>query len=197
MVLSRLLHERLNMLALSRLVNFLKSQDLLDASRLESRFFTRCGALPFATVLAFLLCGVRGTVQAERDSFLVLLHECTRLVRVVSAQAFAKARHQIRADVLERINRALLTLVAEQIGFPRWCGLRLVAADATPIRLTRFDPKRRVRFIQEAVAFGLFLPGLELFERFTLYERRPLPSSSPARQTPQVPCLQAGGMTQS
>ena len=123
-------------------------------------------------MLAFLLCGVRGTVQAELDSFFALLHERTRLVRVVSAQAFAKARHQIRADVFERINRALLVLVAEQIGFPRWCGLRLVAADASPIRLTRFDPKRRVRFIQEAVAFGLFLPGLELFERFTLYERR-------------------------
>ena len=30
--------------------------------------------------------------------------------------------------------------------------------------------RRRVRYIQEAVAFGLFLPGLELFHRFTLYE---------------------------
>ncbi len=152
------------------MANLLNSQELLEANRLAPQFFTRCRALPFATVLAFLLCGVRGAVQAELDGFFALLEKRTRLLRVVTTQAFSKARHQIRADVFERINRALLELIGEQIGFVRWRGLRLVAADASHVRLTLFDPKRRVRYIQEAVAFGLFLPGMELFERFTLYE---------------------------
>ena len=152
------------------MANFLNSQDLLEASRLSPRFFTRCRTLPFATVLAFLLSGVRGAVQAELDGFFALLANRTRLLRVVSAQAFSKARQQIRADVFERVNRVLLDLVAEEIGFVRWRGLRLVAADASYVRLTLFDRRRRVRYIQEAVAFGLFLPGLELFHRFTLYE---------------------------
>jgi hypothetical protein len=142
----------------------------LDASRLAPHFFTRCRALPFAAVLAFLLTGVRAAVQAELDHFFALLAQRTRLVRMVTAQAFSKARHQIRADVFEPINRTLLELVGEEIGFARWCGLRPVAADASHVRLTLFDPKRRVRTIQEAVAFGLFLPGIELFSRFTLYE---------------------------
>ncbi|NMF88125.1 hypothetical protein [Aromatoleum petrolei] len=34
--------------------------------------------------------------------------------------------------------------------------------------LTLFDPKRRVRYLKEAVPFGLFLPDRELVERFTL-----------------------------
>lgn len=92
-------------------------------------------------MLAFLLCGVRGAVQAELDSFFALLAaKRTRLLRVVTAQAFSKARHQIRADVFERVNHALLALVGEEIGFARWCGLRLVAADASHVRLTLFDP---------------------------------------------------------
>jgi hypothetical protein len=148
----------------------LSSQALLETNRLAPQFFTRCRALPFATVLAFLLCGVRGAVQAEPDGFFALLAQRTRLLRVVTAQAFSKARHQIRADVFERVNQALLGLVREQIGFTRWQGMRLVAADASHVRLTLFDPQRRVRYIKEAVAFGLFLPGLELFERFTLHE---------------------------
>lgn len=152
------------------MANFLNSRDLLEANRLAPQFFTRCRVLPFATVLAFLLFGVRGAVQAELDSFFALLEKRTRLLRVVTAQAFSKARHQIRADVFERVNQALLALVGEEIGFVRWCGLRLVAGDATHVRLTLFDPQRRVRYIKEAVAFGLFLPGLELFEHFTLYE---------------------------
>ena len=103
-------------------------------------------------MLAFLLCGVRGAVQAELDSFFALLTKRSRLLRVVTAQAFSKARHQIRADVFERVNHALLALVGEQIGFAHWCGLRLVAGDASHVRLTLFDPEPRVRYIMEAVA---------------------------------------------
>ena len=59
------------------------------------------------------------------------------------------------------------------------------------MRLTLFDRRRRVRYIQEAVAFGLFLPGLELFHRFTLYEpvcdERQMNSSSTS--TPSAPMI--------
>jgi hypothetical protein len=36
--------------------------------------------------------------------------------------------------------------------------------------LTLLGSKRRVSYIQDVVAVGLFLPGIELFSRFALYE---------------------------
>ncbi len=155
---------------MSRLANFRNSQELLESSRLASRFFTRCRALPFAAVLVFLLSGVRAAVQAELDHFFALLGQRTRLLRVVTVQAFSKARHQIRADMFEPVIRVLLGVVGEGIGFARWCGLRPGAADASHVCLTLLGSKRRVRYFQDVVAFGLFLPGIEPFSRFALYE---------------------------
>lgn len=88
---------------MNRLANFLNSQELLESSRLAPRFFTRCHTLPFAAVLVFLLSGVPAAVQAELDHFFALLGQRTRLLRVVTAQAFSEARHQIRADMFELV----------------------------------------------------------------------------------------------
>jgi hypothetical protein len=51
---------------------------------------------------------------------------------------------------------------------PRWQGLRLVAADGSAVRLTLM--KDGVRSIVQGVAFGLYLPGIELFLDFRLFE---------------------------
>jgi len=76
-------------------------------------------------------------------------------MREVSAQAFAKARMQVSVAAFEVLNDHFLALVDAQFGFPLWYGLRVVAGDATVLRLTLFgktrDGKRFVRHIADAI----------------------------------------------
>ena len=148
--------------------NILKSNDFLDAARLEPQFFTRDRKLPFATLMAFLLSGIRGAVQSELDFFFASLRNQADRIREVSAQAFYKARHQLRADVFTKLNLQFLSAIEADVPTPRWQGLRLVAADASTVRLTQLN-KDKVRTIVDAVTFGLFLPGIELCLACTLY----------------------------
>jgi hypothetical protein len=57
-----------------------------------------------------------------------------------------------------------LALVEAQFGFPLWHGLRVVAGDATVLRLTLFgktrDGKPFARHIVDAIGFALYLPGI-------------------------------------
>lgn len=82
-------------------------------------------------MLAFLLCGVRGAGQVELYGFFAQLEKRTRLLRAVTSQTFSKARHQLRADVFERVNRTLLDLVGEEIGFPADTDLDCIAPSPT------------------------------------------------------------------
>ncbi len=60
-----------------------------------------------------------------------------------------------------------MTLVHEHLPVPLWHGLRVVAADASKMQLFLQDATgRRVR---EAVAFALYLPGLEMTLAAKLY----------------------------
>ena len=120
-------------------------------------------------MIAFLLTGVRGAAQAELDAFFALLERRTRLCRVVTASAFSKARSRLLADVFDPLNAELLRLVDQHIpAQPRWQGLRVLAADASKVRLTLLDPEGR-RCIREATLFGLFRPGIELFDSLILH----------------------------
>ena len=74
----------------------------------------------------------------------------------------------MRADVFAKLNSQLLRAIEVECPTPRWQGLRLVAADASTVRLTLLD-KNKVRKIVDAVTFGLFLPGIELCLACTLY----------------------------
>jgi len=89
-------------------------------------------------------------------------------VREVSAQAFCQARVKISALAFTPINTRLIALVEKHLGVPRWRGLRVVAGDGSKVRLTLLD--KGVRSIAEGVAFGLYLPGIELFLDFVLHE---------------------------
>lgn len=148
--------------------NILNSREFLDAARLQPQFFSRDRKLPFATLLTFLLSGIRGAVQAELDLFFASLRNQADRKREISAQAFCKARHQLRADVFAKLNQQFLGAIEVECPAPRWQGLRIVAADASTVRLTQLD-KNKVRKIVDAVTFGLFLPGIELCLACTLY----------------------------
>ncbi len=125
--------------------------------------------MPFTNLIAFLLTGIRGAVQAELDSCFALLAGRTRLCRAITASAFSKARSHLVANLFEPLNTELLRLVDEVVPQqPDWQGLRVLAADASKVRLTLLDLEGR-RHIREAAIFGLFRPGIELFDSLILH----------------------------
>lgn len=147
---------------------YLFSNELLKTARPRPVFFTRQRTLTFPTILTFLLSGLQGAVQSELDQFFANLRNQADSVRVVTAQAFFLARHKISALVFAEVNEKLLALVEDHLPIPRWLGLRVVAGDGSTVRLTLM--KDGVRSIIEGVAFGLYLPGIELFLDFALHE---------------------------
>jgi hypothetical protein len=87
----------------------------------------------------------------------------------MAASAFSKARSRLRADVFDLLNTQLLRLVDEALpDQPRWQGLRVLAADASKVRLTLLDREGR-RGVREATLFGLLRPGIELFDSLILH----------------------------
>ncbi|MBL0351619.1 MAG: hypothetical protein IPP03_02585 [Dechloromonas sp.] len=81
--------------------------------------------MPFTNLIAFLLTGIRGAVQAELDSCFALLAGRTRLCRAITASAFSKARSHLVANLFEPLNTELLRLVDEVVPQqPDWQGLR-------------------------------------------------------------------------
>ncbi len=154
---------------LFRLADFIQSTAFREAARRDSRNFTRSRGLPFTDLIAFLLSGVRGAVQGELDAFFTLLARRTRLSRVVTASAFSKARSRLYANVFDPLNTELLRLVDEALpGQPLWQGLRVLAADASKVRLTLLNAEGK-RCVREATLFGLFRPGIELFDSLILH----------------------------
>ena len=84
-----------------------------------------------------MLGGFTSKVQIELDEFFANLANRADLLRTVSAQAFAQARMKITDKALPLLNDHFLTLAEENFKFPTWHGLRVVAADATVLRLTQ------------------------------------------------------------
>lgn len=65
------------------------------------------------------------------------------------------------------LNQRLLELVESTFSVPRWHGFRVVAGDASKLRLFLRDATKRQ--VQEAIAFALYLPGIEMSLAFQLY----------------------------
>lgn len=112
-------------------------------------------------------------MQSELDAFFANLANRADLIREVSAQAFAQARKQVSAAAFTLLNDHFLILVDEHFGFPHWHGLRIVAGDATDLRLTLCgntrNGKRFVRHTIDAKGFALYLPGIEMTLAAKLY----------------------------
>ena len=151
---------------INALAHYLSSHDLMEKSRLAPRHFTRDRKLTFPVVLSFLLSGVQGAVQSELNGFFADLRNRAESIRKVSAQAFSAARYKISSRVFDDVNRELIAHVEKEISIPRWQGLRVIAGDGTTVQLTIL--KKGIRSIVSGVAFGLYLPGIELFLSFRL-----------------------------
>lgn len=73
---------------------------------------------------------------------------------MVTASAFSKARSRLRADVFDLLNTQLLRLVDEALpDQPLWQGLRVLAADASKVRLTLLNAEGK-RCVREATLFA-------------------------------------------
>ncbi len=118
-------------------------------------------------MLVAMIAGFKASVQNELNAMFAHLANQADLVRVASAQAFSKARRQFSHQAFAHLNDRLLALVAEDGRVPRWHGLRVVAADASKMRLFLQDATRRC--VREAIAFALYLPGLEMTLAGALY----------------------------
>lgn len=114
-----------------------------------------------------MLSGFKASVQNELNAFFAHLANQADLLRAVSAQAFSKARRNFSHQAFAALNTRLLALMGEHLPMPRWHGLRVVAADASKLRL--FLQDATARQVREAVAFALYLPGLEMTLAARLY----------------------------
>lgn len=152
---------------MSEFITYLHSDELRSRHLTDPRHFSRRRVLDFVTLISWFLGGNRACVQTELDRFFAVLRNQAELVRAVSAQALSKARQHLPHTVFGDLNRRLLLLVEQHVSVPRWRGLRVVAADASDVRLTTRDATRRV--IQYAKVFALYLPGVEMMLHAALY----------------------------
>ncbi len=152
---------------MANFIDFLHSSELLDQSRIKPTAFIRKRTLTFPVMLVAMLSGFKASVQTELNAFFSHLANQADLTREASAQAFSKARKHFSHTAFSILNQHLMTLVASGLITPHWNGLRVVAADASKMRLYLQDASHR--FVGEAVAFGLYLPGLEMMLSSELY----------------------------
>lgn len=131
--------------------------------------FRRRRKLPLPCLIAVMLTGMRKSVQAELDEFFAHLLLQAQLVREVSAQAFAQARAKLSGAAIPALNDWLIEQAARHGDWPLWHGLRLVAADASTLRLGLRASCVRHAARAEQIAFGLFLPGTELMLAASLH----------------------------
>ena len=115
----------------------LHSPQFRDAARHADagNAFVRRRKLPLPELIAVMLTGMRKSIQTELDEFFAHLQQQAQLVRHVSEQAFSKARAKLSATAIPSLNDWLVAR-ADADGFvPRGRQLRLVAADASTLRL--------------------------------------------------------------
>ena len=116
------------------------------------------------------MSGLKASVQNELNAFFPHLKNQADLYREVSGQAFSKARKKFSATAFTLLNQHLLDLVQSNLSIPLWHGLRVVAGDASKVQLFLQDATGRK--LREAIAFGLYLPGIEMSLAFELYSNR-------------------------
>lgn len=132
--------------------------------------FTRQRKLPLPALVALMLSGTPPqSIQAELDEFFAHLNNQAQLVRKVSEQAFAQARAKLSLTALPQLNHWLIKRAEHHRFVPRWNGLRLVAADASAMRLGLRASHVKRAALADQILFGLFLPGCELMLAASLH----------------------------
>lgn len=131
--------------------------------------FSRRRKLPLPALVAVLLSGLRKSVQTELDEFFAHLQQQAQLARQVTEQAFAQARGKLAATAIPSLNDWLIARAESDGYLRRWHGLRLVAADASPLRLGLRASHQPRAANADQILFGLCLPGADLMLAATLH----------------------------
>jgi Transposase DDE domain len=118
-------------------------------------------------MLVTMISGFKASVQTELNGFFAHLVNQADLTRGASAQAYSKARKQFTHLAFARLNQQFIMLVSSHLTLPRWNGLRVVAADASKMRMYLQDATHR--FVRDVSAFALYLPGVEMTLSSELY----------------------------
>ncbi|MCC7112624.1 MAG: transposase [Deltaproteobacteria bacterium] len=103
-------------------------------------------------MIAALLSMRASSQQAMLDEFFASLLGQPGLVRAVSDRAFAQARQRLHMPALSWLNEQLLDGAERTQMVPRWCGFRLVAADASVLMPAVRPCHRTVSARAEALA---------------------------------------------
>ena len=101
--------------------------------------------------------------QAMLDSFFASVHDTCTPVRQLSDRAFASARNHLHLPALTSLNDLVVRRADEAGLVERWCGLRLVAGDASVLMpAVRPCLQSRSAAAPDQRLFALYLPGAEL-----------------------------------
>lgn len=117
------------------LKNLIFSEAFKERHRTSSRFFTRNRALPFPTLLLFLLNQLKGSIQDELDQFFKSVFKLDIAKRIVTKSAFCQARMKIRFHAFVELNRKLVGFFYANFRYETWNGLRLLGIDGTSLNL--------------------------------------------------------------
>lgn len=125
--------------------------------------FSRRSKLPLPSLIAALLSMRNQSQQSMLDGFFASVRDTCTPVRGVSDRAFASARNHLHLPALTSLNDLVVRRADEAGLVGRWCGLRVVAADASVLM-----PAVRPCLLSRSAAatdqrlFALYLPGAEL-----------------------------------
>jgi hypothetical protein len=118
----------------------LGSEAFRDAHRVDCADFTRKRALTLPVLVAFLLQLTGGTaLQFALDTFFGSLRGGVVALREVTKSALSQARKKLKASAFVSLNRFWTEQWHEAVDFQRWCGLRVVAADGTCVRVPTWN----------------------------------------------------------
>jgi hypothetical protein len=131
--------------------------------------FSRRRKLPLAKLVAIMLTGMRMSIQAELDTFFAHLVDRAQLVHVVSEQAFSQARAKLSLTAIPLLNDWLMARAERDRFVPLWRCKRLVAADASTVRLGLRASHVKRAALADQILFGLFLPGPDLMLAASLH----------------------------
>ena len=100
--------------------------------RQRDQDFTRVRALPFATVVTWLLLNFQNSMRQALQR--VLDAQPGQMIAVTKG-ALSQARSKLKESALVALNRLLLAEVESVSSGPRWLGHRLLAVDGSSLRL--------------------------------------------------------------
>lgn len=114
----------------------LTDPEFIAAHRQRPQDFTRTRALPFATVVTWLLLNFQSSMRQSLQRLLDDL--CHGRFTAVTKGAISQARVKLKASALIALNEGLLRQADEGARLARWMGHRLLAIDGSSLHLHAF-----------------------------------------------------------